>query len=255
MAESKPLDLNWGRQTAESLWRAYAAMGGVFPGKRLLDFGCSWGYFCWLALERGCSEVVGVDRIPHWERLEDASLVQQPGLRLYAGDLLKLAELEREQFDVIVSAGTLFLLDSEYLDHVLGWFCDHLRPGGEALLRTRCMTAKSYNDLGSRLGVAGAQLLFSRRDINAVLTEKAQVGLKSHLSYTGASWIFACHGAGFDVVNVQRFSNPEVVELARQHPAKLRHIDPVELATGEILIHLRKPVEPRDFSSLRKHGT
>lgn len=252
MSESNAPDLDWGRQTAETLWRAYAAMSDLFPGNRLLDFGCAWGYLGWLALERGCTEVVGVDLNAHWERVADASLVQRPGLRLHAGDLLALEELQREEFDLIVSSGTLFLLDSEYLDRLLGWFYDHLRPGGEALLRTRCMTAASFNDLGSRLSVPGAQLLFSRRDIDAVLVEKGYKQPKSHLSYTGASWIFACHGAGFDVVNVRRFSNQDVVDIARQHPAKLRHIDPVELATGEILIHLRKPTERRDLSPLRR---
>jgi hypothetical protein len=153
---------------------------------------------------------------------------------------------------MIVSSGTLFLLDSEYVDRVLGWFYDHLQPGGEALLRTRCLTAKSFNDLGTRLSVPGAQLLFSRRDIDAVLTEKGHRELKNHLSYTGASWIFAFHGAGFEVVNVQRFSNQDVVDAVRPHHAKLKHIDPTEIGTGEILVHLRKPTERRDLSQFRK---
>jgi hypothetical protein len=253
-AASRAPDLDWGRKTAESLWRAYGAIGAELAGKRLLDFGCAWGYFCALALERGCRDVVGVDLHAHWQQLQDPSFVDRPGLTLWSGDLLDIAAMQAQRFDVVVSSGTLFLLTSEYVERVLAWFYDHLNPGGEALLRTRCMTAKSFNDLGTRLKVPGAQLLFSRRDIDGLLAEKGHQEFKSHLPYTGASWIFASRGAGFDVLNVQRFSNNDVLELLKDHQPKVRHIDPVELATSEILLHLKKPSEARDLASVRKLG-
>lgn len=245
-------DLVWGRQTAELLWTSYAAMNVDFSGKRLLDFGCAWGYVCELALERGCAAATGVDAYPHWKRLADQSWAERPGLRLEQGDILQIEALQSQTFDIIVSSGTLFLLDSEYVDRVLAWFYDHLEPGGAALLRTRCMTAKSFNDLGTRLKVPGAQLLFSRKDIDALLTDQGYKELKHHLCYTGASWIFACHGAGFTVVDVQRFSNTDVVKMAETHRAKTRFLDPIELASSEILISLRRPSEVRDLSTLRK---
>jgi SAM-dependent methyltransferase len=245
-------DLEWGKRTAESLWTAYAATGAKLAGARILDFGCAWGYFCALALERGCREAVGIDLHAHWQRLDDPSFVAQPGLSLLAGDILLIPEVQRQSFDLIVSSGTLFLLRSEYLEQVLAWFFDHLRPGGEALLRTRCVTAKTFNDLGTRLKVPGAQLLFSRRDIDGLLLEKGHTQLKSHLAYTGASWIFACRSAGFDVLDVRRFGNGEVLGCLKDHQHKVQEIDPVELATGEILIRLQKPVRSPELSPLRK---
>jgi hypothetical protein len=244
--------MDWGCRTAESLWNSYTGMGVDFTNTRLLDFGCAWGYFCRLALERGCSLAVGVDIQAHWARVEDQAYLDHPGLRLHDGDILSLDALAQDTFDVIVSSGTLFLLDSEYLDKVLAWFFEHLAPGGEALLRTRCMTAKSYNDLGTRLNVPGAQLLFSRRIIDDVLTRKGHAELKSHLSYTGATWILACRGAGFEVVDVKRHSNDDVVRMAAGHRSKTRFIEPLELKTGEIMMHLRKPIEVRDLSGIRK---
>jgi hypothetical protein len=241
-----------GVKIAHSLWSSYVDMGVSFSGKRLLDFGCAWGYLCLLALDRGTTSAVGVDLFPAWERLADRGLVERPGLQLRSGHLDAIEDIQGNEFDLIVSSGTLFLLDSQYLERTLAWFYDHLVPGGEALLRTRCVTAKSFNDLGTRLNVVGAQLLFSRKDVNAVLHEKGYKEPKSHLPYTGSSWIFSCRGAGFDVVNVRRFSNGEVERTAASHRSKTRFVEPSELATGEIMMHLRKPPSRRDLRALRK---
>ena len=231
---------DWGIKVADSLWENYRSLGADFRGKRILDFGCAWGYMCIRAMDEGACCCVGVDILPHWEKLENQSLLARSGMRLICGDLLESDELQSMTFDIILSSGTLFLLDSVYLDKVLGWFCDHLVPGGEAFLRTRCVTAKAFNDLGSRLSVPGAQLLFSRRAINKVLTNKGVVAIKSHLGYTGATWIMACRSAGFDVVNVRRHGNADVVATAASHAAKTRWINQLEIATGEITQHLGK---------------
>ena len=250
--ESHKYTVTWGRDTAEQLWDNYSSMGVNFTGKRLLDFGCAWGYLCLLALDRGCSHVVGVDIHPHWEKLDDKAVLARKGLSLIAGDLLTLDSLQGERFDVVVSSGTLFLLNSEYLDRVLQWFYDHLNPGGEALLRTRCITAKSFNDLGSRLTVPGAQLLFSRRALDGVLMKKGYRNPKSHVGYIGSTWIMACRAAGFDVMKVKRHSNSDVVRTAAAHYAKTRWLDPAEVATGEISLHLRKPLQGDDLLPLRR---
>lgn len=245
---------NWGMELAERLWSNYKAMGADFKGKRVLDFGCAWGYMCMLCIEEGASSCVGVDILPHWDKLEDRSLLDRDGLHLICGDLLVAEELQTMSFDMILSSGTLFLLDSTYLDKVLEWFCDHLVPGGDAFLRTRCVTANSFNDLGSRLSVPGAQLLFSRRVVNQVLAEKGFQECKSHLGYSGATWIMACHGAGFDVIDVLRHSNKAVVSTATKHVAKTKWMSPLEMATGEITLHLRKPLQQPDLVSIRKPG-
>ncbi|HNQ05426.1 MAG TPA: class I SAM-dependent methyltransferase [Thiobacillaceae bacterium] len=246
------VSLQLGMDVAESLWQNYQAMGAEFKGKRILDFGCAWGYMCKLGLDKGADVCVGVDILPHWEKLGNLAALEQDGLHLICGDLLDIDELQPMCFDMILSSGTLFLLDSTYLDKVLAWFCDHLVPGGEAFLRTRCVTAKSFNDLGSRLVLPGAQLLFSRRAVNQVLAEKGYQSFKSHLGYTSATWIMACHGAGFDVVNMRRHGNTEVESTAAQHHAKLRWLSPLEISTGEITLHLRKPIERQDMTSFRR---
>ena len=245
-------DAESGYRIAQSLWDSYRALGIEFSKRRLLDFGCSWGYFCALALQRGCSQVVGVDIRAHWLSREDAIDLDSPDLRLYEGNILDISDLQAATFDLIVSSGTLFLLDSEYLDQVLRWFFKRLVPGGEAAFRTRCITAKSYNDLGSRLNVPGAQLLFSRRMIDQVLNGKGVAAPKFHVPYTGATWIMACRCAGFEVVDVRRHGNRDVVGFASQHPQKLQWIDPLEVATGEITVRLKKPLETRDLSTLRR---
>ena len=244
--------VSWGQKTANSLWHNYVSMGVDFTGKRLLDFGCAWGYLCLLALDRGTNHAVGVDIHPDWEKIEDKTVLARDGLVLVAGDLLNLECLQEERFDVIVSSGTLFLLNSEYLDQVLKWFYDHLNPGGESLLRTRCITARSFNDLGSRLTLPGAQLLFSRRIIDQFLVNKGYTDVKSHIGYTGATWIMACRAAGFDVINVKRDSNTDVVLTAAAHKAKTHWLDPKEVATSTVTLYLRKPVQADDLLPLRK---
>lgn len=244
--------VDWGVDVVKELWLNFKAMGADFKNKRVLDFGCAWGYMCKLGMDEGASTCVGVDILAHWDKVEDQSILKQDGLRLICGDLLEVEELQSMTFDMILSSGTLFLLDSIYLDKVLEWFCDHLTPGGEAFLRTRCVTAKLFNDLGSRLAVPGAQLLFSRRAVNRVLAEKGYQEFKSHLGYVGATWVMACHSAGFNVVNVCRHSNAEVVSTAAGHEGKTRWLSQLEMATGEITIHLRKPLKSPDLALLRK---
>jgi SAM-dependent methyltransferase len=241
-----------GMEIAKKLIQEYKDIGVNFKGKRILDFGCAWGYMCIAAMDEGARSCVGVDIFPHWHKLEDQSLLERDGLHLICGDLMVVEELQGMDFDMILSSGTLFLLDSTYLDKVLEWICDHTVPGGEAFLRTRCVTAKSFNDLGSRLAVPGAQLLFSRRTINKVLADKGFQEFKSHLGYTGATWIMACRCAGFDVVNVRRHSNFEVLSTAAEHKGKLRWLNQLEIGTGEITLHLRKPLKYPDLSNLRK---
>jgi len=250
--DSNKYTVSWGRNTAQQLWDNYSSMGVDFPGKRLLDFGCSWGYLCLLALDRGCSQAVGVDIHPHWEKLDDKTVLAREGLALIAGDVVAVDRLQEERFDVVVSSGTLFLLSSEYLDRVLQWFYDHLTPGGDALLRTRCITAKSFNDLGSRMNLPGVQLLFSRRAIDGVVIKKGYRAPKSHVGYTGSTWIMAGRAAGFDVLNVRRHSNSAVARTAVAHHAKTHWMDPAEISTGEITLHLRKPLQPDDLLPLRK---
>ena len=246
---------NEGILVADNLLQNYISLGANLKNKSALDFGCSWGYTCIRGLDLGAKSFVGVDIEPHWRSLDDPSVLHKDGLTLLSGDLLGIPEIQDMSFDLIFSSGTLFLLDSLYLDCVLEWFCKHLTPGGEAFLRTRCVTAKSYNDLGTRLDhLGGVQFLLSRRYINTILNNNGISDFKSHLGYTGSTWIMACHGAGFEVVDIRRHSNKDVVKSCEENRLRTKWINTKEVNTGEITLHLRKPLEKVDFSLYRKQN-
>src|ERR1700761_5944895 len=90
-----------------SLRSIYDVFGQSFEGRKVLDFGCHWGYFArHLLMSQRAREVHGVDVIPLWEAVTELDLTAIEGLKLFAGDILTLPELQRESYDMIVSSGT-----------------------------------------------------------------------------------------------------------------------------------------------------
>ena len=240
----------WGREQAQRLIARIDRSVIKMEGKRVLDFGCAWGYMCAAALDEGAKSADGVDIIAPWQHLDDPSVVNRPGLSLHKGNILELESIQQKEFDVILSSGTLFLLDSKMLDDVLLWFYRHLRSGGRLCLTTRTFAAKSFNDLGTHMAFAGAQLLFSRRVIDNYLELRGHKP-KHHLAYTCGTFALACRAAGFEILKVVRMTNNDVLSLQEDHSEKVGLIDSADLATSEIQIYLQYPGKKSDVSSFR----
>lgn len=235
-----------------SLRRTFDAFGQDFTGKKILDFGCHWGYFAKDLLARGAREVHGMDIIPHWNEVTDINLGSVPGLKLFAGDILTLPELQSETYDIIVSSGTLFLLSPPQLEAVLAWFYDHVAPGGVAILNTRTVFARSGFDSHVNFGkdVPIPHLLFPRRILDGYLASQNRPRTRDMISYCATTWLTTFRCAGFDIEQVTRHGNDIPPEMLAQFQDRLGWHDEQEVNSGEVTALLRKPASPPDIQSI-----
>lgn len=89
-------------------WPALQAMLPPLGGKRVLDLGCGYGWFCRVAREQGAAEVLGIDLSARM-LARAAELTRDEGIRYRQGDLNGL-ELPAESFDLVYSSLALHYL-------------------------------------------------------------------------------------------------------------------------------------------------
>ncbi len=89
-------------------WPALQAMLPTLAGKRVLDLGCGYGWFCRAARELGAADVVGID-LSAKMLARAAELTRDEAIRYRQGDLDGLA-LSDEPFDLIYSSLALHYL-------------------------------------------------------------------------------------------------------------------------------------------------
>lgn len=89
-------------------WPALQAMLPPLGGKRVLDLGCGYGWFCRVAREQGAAEVLGIDLSARM-LARAAELTRDEGIRYRQGDLNGLA-LPAESFDLVYSSLALHYL-------------------------------------------------------------------------------------------------------------------------------------------------
>lgn len=89
-------------------WPALQAMLPPLGGKRVLDLGCGYGWFCRVAREQGAAEVLGIDLSARM-LARAAELTRDEGIRYRQGDLDGL-ELPAESFDLVYSSLALHYL-------------------------------------------------------------------------------------------------------------------------------------------------
>jgi cyclopropane fatty-acyl-phospholipid synthase-like methyltransferase len=245
------LSREWGEETAEALWRTYRRFPVPWKGARVLDFGCSWGYFSKLLLEKcGASEVHGVDIVDYWNKVQgDFSPARVPGLKFFQGDVFELPELRQAEYDVIFSAGTLMSLSPLYFERVIAWFHEHLAVGGTALLQARTFLSINGGDYKFLRGMV-PHLLFPKETLDRYCKENG-LPVRTMLPYCGATYLMLYRAAGFEIIEAKRAPNPLDEQKVQQHRAKLAYYDPVEMNTRNLTVVLRKPSRPLDVDLLR----
>lgn len=216
----------------------------------MLDFGCAWGYVPKYLVERaGVNEAHGVDVHPVWEAMVDGFRPDSvPGVHLHAGDVLKLPALQRLHFDVILTIGTVFLLEPSRLMGVLHWFYDHLKPGGHCLIQTRTYAHYDGADLGER-APHFAHLLFGEREIRAFLHGSGAAPPRYVNPSCAATYLAQFARAGFSIEKADRLSDGVDEALLGEHAAKLRWVAPAELRTSGLAAQLQRP-RTQDLSIL-----
>ncbi|MGY3902462.1 class I SAM-dependent methyltransferase [Aeromonas lusitana] len=89
-------------------WPALQAMLPPLGGKRVLDLGCGYGWFCRAVREQGAAETVGID-LSAKMLARAAELTRDGGIYYRQGDLSRL-ELTGESFDLVYSSLALHYL-------------------------------------------------------------------------------------------------------------------------------------------------
>jgi SAM-dependent methyltransferase len=237
------LTREWGDEWARGLWDEVLGRFEIsWQGTTVLDFGCAWGYVTKFLVEHaGVAHAHGVDLHPMWEGMTDGYRPYDvAGVHLHAGDVRELPALQRLHFDTIVSLGTVFLLEPTQLMNTLHWFYDHLKPGGSCVLQTRTYSHYDGADLGSR-APRFAHLLFSERDIAAHLDRAGSPPARLVNASCAATYLVQFARAGFAIERVNRTRDGIDEALIEEHAAKLQWLDPEELRTSGLEVHLRRP--------------
>lgn len=249
----KKLTRAWGDQQAQAMWNGTFSFFDVpWRGATTLDFGCAWGYFEKLLVERqGVERAVGVDICAHWERMIDWTPAETPGVELHVGDIREIPALTGRQYDVMLTSGTFMLLTPSDLQSVLRWMFAHLRPGGHAVFRTRTFTSWVGADLHETVHQTPLpHLLFSKRTIDDFLRERNLETSRYMSPLTAASYLMLYKRVGFDILDARRSTNKFTPEQLAPYSDKLAAFDPLELKTADLFAHLRKPEVPLDLDLL-----
>ena len=107
-------------------WASIQAMLPDLSGKRVLDLGCGYGWFCREARRAGAAEVLGVDLS---EKMLDRAraLTRDAGIRYLRGDLEQLS-VESQAYDLVYSQLALHYLPD--LTALFAKLWQGLKPGG-----------------------------------------------------------------------------------------------------------------------------
>ena len=248
--EPEKLTLEWGDRQAKAIWdEMFSRFELEWEGKSVLDFGCMWGYFCrFLLEEQKVRESVGIDILPKWEDLSDEWNYQGvENLELFAGDILDIKEIQGRKFDIITTAGTIFLLSPTYLEGVLNWMYDHLAPGGSLVLQTRTFFSYNGGDLHNITSIPFPQVIFSRPVIEKFIPGRERI--LNPMSATAFLMLF--RRTGFEIINFRKGSGINEAEHIDMFRQKTWYYTERDLNTGDIFVHLKKPKLERDLSELR----
>jgi 2-polyprenyl-3-methyl-5-hydroxy-6-metoxy-1,4-benzoquinol methylase len=243
----------WGERQAREVWDDFLSKQAVdWKGKTVLDFGCYWGHVgMQLLSEQDVGAVHGVDIEPVWEWLTDGTRpAQTDNLHLHEGNLLELPELQDQRFDIVVSTGTLMLIPPTELRQILGWFLDHLEPGGDCLIDTRTFFSPLGADLHKQVNAPLPHLLFSRRIIADHLERHARGTAAYTNPFCAATYLTLYRRVGFEIVSVDRVMDLKDDPVYDRFADKLSMYERTELMTSRLQTHLRKPAEPEDLSGL-----
>lgn len=113
-------------------WPALRAMLPGVRGRRIVDLGCGFGWFCRWAAEQGAAEVLGIDLSE--KMLARARSLSTDGAITYQQVDLATLELPKDRFDLAYSS-----LAVHYLEDVVRFFAqvhDALVPGGDFVFST-----------------------------------------------------------------------------------------------------------------------
>jgi ubiquinone/menaquinone biosynthesis C-methylase UbiE len=107
-------------------WPVLRALLPDLQGRRVLDLGCGFGWFCRWAREQGATSVLGID-VSEKMLGRAAEAMSDPAITYTRADM-ELLELPPVSFDVVYSSLALHYVQK--LDRLMSIVCRSLAPGG-----------------------------------------------------------------------------------------------------------------------------
>jgi SAM-dependent methyltransferase len=244
--------LAWGDRQARALWDGlYKRYEPPIDGRVVLDLGCSWGYMLrFLAGRFKPRKLIGVDLNPAWEQVDHGWDYARLGglIEFHAGDLAADLQLPSQSVDLVLCTSVFQYMQPDALEANLDAMYELLKPGGLAIVRTRCFTSYIGADLHSRFDQDYLHLRYGEPQLSAVLREAGHEP-KPVSWLTASTYVATFVRAGFELLDVNRRYNrgasPDVfAELEQAFP----WIADAELACTEVEAELLRPVEPAELN-------
>ncbi len=242
----------WGAQWAAGLWEGlFARHDPLIDGQVVLDLGCNWGYMLKFFAENfRPGKLIGVDLHPHWRRLPHGWRYEELGelVEFHEGVLAEMDQLIPGTVDLIVSSSTFQYMTPEDVERNATKAYSLLRPGGQAIIRTRTATSHIGADLHPVFDLPYAHMLHGRAELEEVSGRRLP-----YLDFlTASSYLAVFMRSGFEIVDAVRRRN--AAKGREQLEQRLRHLYPgvsdEELFCADLDLRMIRAIDPRDLPGL-----
>jgi SAM-dependent methyltransferase len=199
------------------------------------------------------AKLIGVDLRPHWRTLPHGWQYGEPDglVEFHEGAFADMDQLKPGSVDLIISSSTLQYMSPEEVERSIDKAYSLLRPGGEAILRTRTATSHVGADLHSVFDLPYAHLLHGRPAIETVAGEAGRP--LPYLNFLTASSYLALYArSGFEVIDAVRRRNSRKGREAIDSRVRslLPGVSDEELFCADLDVRLVKAIDPSDLPNL-----
>jgi ubiquinone/menaquinone biosynthesis C-methylase UbiE len=132
-------------------WPALRALLPGLSGRRVLDLGCGFGWFCRWAREQGAAQVVGVD-VSEKMLARAGEMTGDEAITYTRADMEEIA-LPAESYDLVYSSLALHYIAN--LERLLGEVRRSLAPGGSLVFSVEHPLFTAPNEPGWSVSVSG----------------------------------------------------------------------------------------------------
>jgi len=194
-------------------WPAMRALVPELKGRRVVDLGCGFGWFCRWARQQGAAEVLGLDVSENM--LARARATDPDAAVTYRREDLERLQLPAGAFDFAYSALALHYLDN--LEGLLGQVHRALVPGGRLVASVEHPIYTAPSDPGWVRSAAGREVWPVDRYLDEgprVTHWLAEGVVKQHR--TIGTYAGLLHRAGFTLAHLEEWG-PTAAQIA-EHP-------------------------------------
>jgi ubiquinone/menaquinone biosynthesis C-methylase UbiE len=245
----------WGAEWSRGLWdNLFSRYDPLIDGQVVLDLGCSWGYTVKFFAENfRPAKVIGIDISPFWQTTDHGWDYEALGglVEFRLGTFADMDEVEDASIDLVISASTFQYMTPEDVERNAAKAYAALRPGGEAIIRTRTATSHLGADLHALFDMHHPHLLYGGPAIEAVAAEAGHQ-LRYLNFLTASSYLAVFMRCGFEVLDaVRRPISDSILGVTDQRlRALFPDVSDSELFCADLDLRLVKAIDPKDLAGL-----